>query len=330
MEQEGLSWEEGMALAPQEKAAYEAAAIAPVLVVTGPTATGKTRLAVELSRRFQGEIISVDSRQVYRGMDLGTGKDLEEYREGGEAVPTHLLDVVDPGEPYDLCRFLRDARRALGEIHSRGRLPVLSGGTPLYLAGLLEGYEMGSAPPDPEFRRSLEGLSSEELRALLEKEATPELLARTDMTQDRRVIRALEIARGTPAEPVLPLKKTLILAPKYSREEVRERIRQRLDARLDAGLVEEVQSLRNQGLPPEKLEWFGLEYRYVGRYLEGQLSRQEMHDQLLTQIRRFAKRQDIWFRKLEREGHPIHWIPQGDLDEATRRVEEFLKGGSPL
>jgi tRNA dimethylallyltransferase len=324
MEQEGLSWEEGMALTPQEKAAYESAANAPVLVITGPTATGKTRLAVELSRRFQGEIISVDSRQVYRGMDLGTGKDLEEYREGGIPVPTHLLDVVDPGEPYDLCRYLRDARRALGEIHSRRRLPVLSGGTPLYLAGLLDGYEMGSAPPDPEFRRSLEGLSSAELRALLEKEATPELLARTDMTQDRRIIRALEIARGTPAEPVQPLKKTLILAPKYSRTEVRERILQRLDARLDAGLIEEVQTLRNQGLPPEKLEWFGLEYRYVGRYLEGQLSRQEMHDQLLTQIRRFAKRQDIWFRKLEREGHPIHWIPQGDLEEATSLVEKFL------
>ena len=316
-----------MALTPQEKAAYEAVAIAPVLVVTGPTATGKTRLAVELSRRFQGEIISVDSRQVYRGMDLGTGKDLEEYREGGTPVPTHLLDVVNPGESYDLCRYLRDARRALGEIYSRGRLPVLSGGTPLYLAGLLDGYEMGSAPPDPEFRRSLEGLSSAELRALLEKEATPELLARTDMTQDRRIIRALEIARGTPAEPVLPLKKTLILAPKYSRTEVRERILQRLDARLDAGLIEEVQTLRNQGLPPEKLEWFGLEYRYVGRYLEGQLSRQEMHDQLLTQIRRFAKRQDIWFRKLEREGHPIHWIPQGDLEEATSCVEEFLEKG---
>lgn len=316
-----------MALTPQEAAAYEAATVAPVLVVTGPTATGKTRLAVELARRFRGEIVSVDSRQVYRGMDLGTGKDLEEYREGGDPVPAHLLDVVDPGEPYDLCRYLRDARRSLGDIRSRGQLPVLSGGTPLYLAGLLDGYEMGDAPPDPEFRRSLEGLSSAELRALLEREATPELLARTDTTQDRRVIRALEIARSTtPAAPVLPLKKTLVLAPKYSRGEVRERILQRLDARLDAGLVEEVQGLRAQGLPPEKLEWFGLEYRYVGRYLEGQLSRQEMHDQLLTQIRRFAKRQDIWFRKLEREGHPIHWIPGGNLDEATALVEEFLRG----
>ncbi len=324
MEPEGFSWKGGMALTPQEEAAYEAAAVAPVLVVTGPTATGKTHLAVELGRRFRGEIVSVDSRQVYRGMDLGTGKDLEEYHGGGVPVPTHLLDVVDPGEPYDLCRYLRDARRALGDVRSRGHLPVLSGGTPLYLAGLLDGYEMGAAPPDPEFRRSLEGLSSAELRALLEKEATPELLARTDKTQDRRVIRALEISRGAPAVPVLPLKKTLILAPKYSRGEVRERILQRLDARLDAGLVEEVRGLRARGLPPEKLEWFGLEYRYVGRYLEGQLSLQEMHDQLLTQIRRFAKRQDIWFRKLEREGHPIHWIPRGNIEEATALVAEFL------
>ncbi len=305
---------------------YEEVARQPVVVVTGPTATGKTRLAVELARRFRGEIVSVDSRQVYRGMDLGTGKDLEEYGAGESRVPVHLLDVVDPGERYDLHQYGEAARLALRSIRSRGALPVLCGGTPLYLAALLEGYEMAGGPPDEEYRRQLEAMSEEELLARLRQEASPALLARTDTTQKRRIIRALEIARsGEDLHPIAPLSRTLILAPLYERAEVRERILQRLDARLEAGLIQEVKGLLDQGIPREQLEWFGLEYRYVGRYLAGSLPYPEMREQLVTQIRRFAKRQDIWFRKLEREGHPIHWIPRGETEPAVRLVQAFLE-----
>ena len=304
---------------------FSACASHPVVVVTGPTATGKTRLAVGLAREFGGEILSVDSRQVYRGMDIGTGKDLSEYSEGGATVPCHLVDVVDPGEPYDLYRFLKDARRCFCQVVAKGRLPVLCGGTPLYLAALLDGYEMAGGPADPDFRKTLEGKDIRELVEILQREASPELLAHTDITQERRVIRGIEIARSVAVEIPPSLSNSIILAPKYTREEVRERVRIRLDARLAEGMVEEVRALHDKGgVSWEKLEWFGLEYRYVGRYLAGQLSWQEMHDTLLTQIRQFVKRQDIWFRKMEREGHEIHWIPQGDLPQAIELVREFL------
>lgn len=288
---------------------YEDVARSPLIAVVGPTATGKTAMAVELARRFNGEIVSMDSRQVYRGMDIGTGKDMAEYREGGNPVPVHLVDVVEPGEPYDLCKYLADARRALVDIHRRRRLPILCGGTPLYLAALLDGYALEGSPPDEALRRELEGKPPRELLQILQREASPELLARTDLSQTRRIIRAIEIARsGNAPPPPPPLSNAILLAPKFTREQVRERIRIRLDARLGEGLVEEVQGLLDRGLPPERLEWFGLEYRYVGRFLAGLLTYEEMHDQLLQQIRRFAKRQDTWFRKLEREGHYIHWI----------------------
>ena len=304
---------------------FAACARRPVVVVTGPTATGKTRLAVALAREFGGEILSVDSRQVYRGMDIGTGKDLSEYSEGGAPVPCHLVDVAEPGEAYDLYRFLKDARECFCQVVSRGSLPVLCGGTPLYLAALLDGYEMAGGPPDPAIRKSLEGKDTRELMEILRREASPELLARTDVTQDRRIIRAIEIARSGTAEIPPALTNHIILAPKYTRTEVRERVRLRLDARLEEGMVEEVRALHEEGgVSWEKLEWFGLEYRYVGRFLTGQLSWQEMHDTLLTQIRQFVKRQDVWFRKLEREGHEIHWISQGDIPQAVEVVREFL------
>ncbi len=314
--------------AQDSSALFAAAAAAPAVVVTGPTATGKTRLAVALARRFHGEVLSVDSRQLYRGLDLGTGKDLDEYRDGGPPVPYHLIDLAAPDERYDLFHFLAAARRALVEVNSRHCLPILCGGTPLYLHALLEGYAMEGGAADPEFRRSLDGKSLPELTALLRDTAPPELLRRTDCTQERRVIRALEIARAMQAglpPPPPPLSRTLILAPLYTRAEVRERIRVRLDARLEAGLLDEVRRLHDvDGLSWEQLDWFGLEYRYAARHLSGQLTYLEMHDQLLNHIRQFAKRQDIWFRKMEREGRAIHWIPHGDPEAAAALVQEFL------
>lgn len=304
---------------------YEQAACAPTVIVTGPTATGKTRLAVALAREFGGEIISVDSRQVYRGMDIGTGKDVSEYSEGGSAVKCHLLDIVEPGEKYDLFHFLRDARGVLCDMHARGVLPILCGGTPLYLAALLDGYDLSGGPPDLVARAELEQKPLYELVEILRQEAPEELFARIDLTQERRVIRGIEIARSGIRKMPPKLSRTLILAPKYSRTDVRERIRIRLDERLKGGLVEEVRQLNENGVSFEKLDWFGLEYRYVGRYLAGECTYDEMHDDLLTQIRQFAKRQDIWFRKIEREGHVIHWIDGGDFSMAAALVSEFLK-----
>ncbi len=305
---------------------YAAAAQAPAIVVTGPTATGKTRLAVLLARTFHGEVLSVDSRQVYRGLDLGTGKDLAEYSEGGPAVPYHLIDVADPNERFDLYRFLELARAAMVDMCQRGVTPVICGGTPLYLLALLNGYAMEGGEPDRNLRAELEGKSTAELLEILRAEASPELIARTDTTQDRRIIRAIEIARSIEDRtPPPPLTNTIVLAPQFTRAEVRERIAVRLDARLDAGLIDEVRNLHDQsGMSWERLDWLGLEYRFIARHLQGLLTFQEMHDSLLAHIRQFAKRQDGWFRKFEREGHHIHWIPNGNPEMASDLVRDFL------
>jgi tRNA dimethylallyltransferase len=298
------------------------------LVVTGVTASGKTRLAVHLARKFQGEILSADSRQVYRGLDLGTGKDREEYGTGDEAVPVHLLDIVDPGEEFHLFRFLAEAHQALLDIASRGKLPIIAGGSPLYLQALLDGYDLSGGAPDPELRLQLAQLPLPELIEMLRKEASPALLARTDLTQARRVMRAIEIARsGDLCEPGAALQDSLILAPKYPRPVCHQRIEKRLDERLDQGLVEEVRQLHANGLSWEKLDWLGLEYRYVARFLKGELSWLDMRQSLLVQIRRFCRRQDIWFRKMEREGKVIHWLPEGDPLLAEQLTSAWLRDG---
>ena len=305
---------------------YGAAAAAPTIVVTGPTATGKTRLAVALARQFHGEILSVDSRQVYRGLDLGTGKDLAEYSDGGPTVPYHLIDVANPGEQFDLFRFLELARECLVDMHRRKVRPVLCGGTPLYLAALLDGYAMEGGSPDFQLRNELAGHTIDELTEILRGCATPELFARTDFTQKRRIIRAIEIAQTLQTlPPPPPLSKTILLAPQFTRAEVRERIELRLDARLHAGLVEEVKNLHDQAkMTWEQLDWLGLEYRHVAQFLQGKQTFAEMRETLLAKIRQFAKRQDCWFRKLEREGHPVHWIPNGDCQMAKELVSDFI------
>lgn len=297
------------------------------LIVTGPTACGKTRLAVALAQRLDGEIVSADSRQVYQGMDIGTGKDLDEYSWAGGKVPCHLVDVVAPEEDFHLFRYLELAGGALAEIARRGRLPIVAGGTVLYLKALLDGYHLEGGAPDDALRAELSSLPLSELTARLRQEASPELLARTDLTQARRVIRALEVSRSARAIGGRPLVTgPLILAPYYPRAEIRERIARRLDERLQHGLIEEVQRLREHGLSWERLDWFGLEYRYVAQYLQGQLTLAGMREELLCRIRQFAKRQDIWFRKLERSGHVIHWLPEGRLEDAWPLVGVWLAG----
>ena len=296
------------------------------LVITGPTATGKTKLAVHLARRFGGEIISADSRQVYRHMDLGTGKDLDEYGDGADRVPCHLLDVVDPQEDFHLKKFIELALAAMDGIRSRNRLPVIAGGTPLYVNALIRGYDLPGGEPDPQLREELQSLSHERLMARLQAVATPEFLKRVDITQDKRIIRAIEIALSPEAEPIHaePLDNPLVIAPYYPRKTVRERIEIRLDERLKLGLVEEVRMLHQNGVSWEKLDWFGLEYRYVSRYLKNELTFDQMRTELLAKIRHFCKSQDIWFRKMEREGIAIHWIPEGDTAAAESLVAQWL------
>ena len=296
------------------------------LVITGPTATGKTKLAVHLARRFGGEIISADSRQVYRHMDLGTGKDLDEYGDGADRVPCHLLDVVNPQEDFHLKKFLELALAAMDGIRSRNHLPVIAGGTPLYVNALIRGYDLPGGEPDPQLREELQSLSHEQLMARLQAVATPEFLKRVDITQDKRIIRAIEIALSPQAEPIHaePLDNPLVIAPYYPRKTVRERIEIRLDERLKLGLVEEVRMLHQNGVSWEKLDWFGLEYRYVSRYLKNELTFDQMRTELLAKIRHFCKSQDIWFRKMEREGIAIHWIPEGDTTTAESLVARWL------
>ncbi len=296
------------------------------LVITGPTATGKTKLAVHLARQFNGEIISADSRQVYRGMDIGTGKDLSEYGDGANRVPCHLLDVVEPQEDFHLKRFLELALAAMDDIRSRGHLPVIAGGTPLYVNALLRGYSLPGGEPNQQLREELQQLTREELIQRLQAVASPELLQRTDVTQDKRIIRAIEIASSPQEDSILakPLDNPLVIAPYFPRKTVHERIEARLDERLQQGLVQEVQSLRDHGLSWEKLDWFGLEYRYVARYLKNELTYSQMRTELLAKIRHFCKSQDIWFRKMEREGLVIHWIPQGDPSAAASLVKRWL------
>ncbi len=299
-----------------------------VVVVTGPTATGKTALAVWLARLFDGEIISVDSRQVFRGMDLGTGKDLAEYTSGGATVPVHLIDIADPMEDYHLMAFCRDAAAALKNIAARGKLPIFCGGTALYLDAILRGYTLPGSGPDEEARLRLKDKSVEELLELLREKDPERFAALQDKDNPTRIIRALERCDVTnpQVEPVAELIDPLVIGTFCPRGEVHRRIEARLDQRLEQGMVEEVKQLREQGVSWEKLEFFGLEYRYIAMFLQGKMSRAEMRDQLLFHIRKFAKRQDIWFRKMEREGLDIYWLDQEARNQAPELIRKHLDG----
>jgi len=301
-----------------------------VPVITGPTATGKTAMAVDLARRFNGEIISIDSRQVFRGMDLGTGKDLEDYTTGGTPVPYHLIDIVDPTEEYHLMRFCNDAAAALKDIASRGKLPIFCGGTAMYLDAILRGYELPGGGYDVEERRELKTKPLEELQQMLKSSYPERWKNLKDKENPNRIIRALELPSEPQAqvETINDIIEPLVLAPYYHRKIVHQRIEQRLDQRLNAGMIEEVESLHKSGVSYERLEFFGLEYRFVSLYLQGKLSREEMRDQLLFAIRKFAKRQDIWFRKMEREGLDIYWLDDASRNQAPELVEKFLAGAA--
>ena len=292
-----------------------------LITVLGPTASGKTRFAVQLADRLGAEIISGDSRQVYRRMDLGTGKDLDDYRIGDRNVPYHLIDIVEPGTKYNVFEYQRDFLEAYNDIRRRGRKAVLCGGTGLYIESVLRAYRLSPVPQNPELRERLADKSLEELTALL---ATYKSLHNTtDVDTAQRAIRAIEIEeyyRQTPLDRrPFPKIESLTLGVDVSREVRRERISQRLRKRLDEGMCGEVERLLAEGIKPEDLIYYGLEYKYVTLYVTGQITFDEMAQQLEIAIHQFAKRQMTWFRGMERRGTPILWIRLGeDFDETLR------------
>lgn len=298
-----------------------------MIVVTGPTATGKTRRAVDLAKAFDGEIISADSRQVYRGMDLGTGKDLEEYGH----IPFHLIDICPAGYRYNLFEYLRDFQIAYDDINARGRLPILCGGTGLYVESVVNGVRLPDVPENPQLRASLASKTLDELTQILAEMKT--LHNVTDVDTVKRAIRAIEIQsyyKEHPDKAVLtkphPMKEVTIIGVEIDREARRQRISSRLRSRLDNGMIDEVKSLIDSGISPDDLIYYGLEYKFITLHVIGQLSFDEMLAKLEIAIHQFAKRQMTWFRGMERRGFKIHWLPY-DLptDEFVERVKEIAK-----
>lgn len=300
----------------------------PLLTLLGPTASGKTALAAELAVRLDAEIISADSRQVYRGMDLGTGKDLSDYNVRGHQVPYHLIDIADAGYRYNVFEYQRDFLRAYEEVRSRGRLPLLCGGTGMYLESVLKGYRLLPVPENPELRNQLADKTLEELTEILRSYKT--LHNSTDVDTAKRAIRAIEIEEyyrtQAPRERSFPKLKSLIIGVSIDRELRREKITRRLRQRLDEGMVEEVRHLIYNGVPPEDLIYYGLEYKYLTLHVIGQLSYDEMFRQLETAIHQFAKRQMTWFRGMERRGFTIHWVDAHlPMEEKIAFVVDKLK-----
>jgi tRNA dimethylallyltransferase len=287
-----------------------------LLVILGPTASGKTRIGVQIARALDGEIISADSRQVYRGMDIGTGKDLNEYG----SVPYHLVDLVDPGYEFNVFEFQRRFLEAFRAIRRRGHLPVLVGGTGLYLEAVLKAYRLVEVPENPGLRQELAGFSLESLAARL-KAANPRLHNTTDLLDCERLMRAIEIAEfsgeGGPPRSPLPEFTPIVFGIRLDRKILRQRITQRLRERLNRGMIEEAEGLLRKGVSFETLEFYGLEYRFVAQYLKGKLNRNDMFQKLNSAIHRFAKRQETWFGRMERQGILIHWVDGNEEPAAT-------------
>ena len=297
-----------------------------LLVILGPTASGKTRLGVELARQLGGEIISADSRQVYRGLDIGAGKDLQEYSAGGPPVAYHLIDIVDLDEEYSVFNFQRDFYAAFEKLQKRRTNAIVVGGTGLYLEAVLKGYRMVEVPVDPVLRADLERLETEELARRLM--SLREVHNTTDLKDRDRLFRAIEIAEfSAQHEPEPgPEIKAIVIGVVWARQELRRRIRERLTDRLENGLIEEVQGLRDRGASWEKLHYFGLEYRFVAGFLRGRIkNRNDLKQKLASAICAFAKRQETWFRRMQRRGIEIDWVDGGDVDQALRVVK--ARGG---
>jgi len=278
-----------------------------LVVVLGPTASGKTTLGVQLAQQLNGEIISADSRQVFRGMDIGTGKDLVEY----DTIPYHMIDILDPGAEFSVFAFQKCFFEAFEAISAAGKMPVLVGGTGLYLDAALRGYRMIEVPENLTLRAELNALSLKQLQQRL-LSLKPEQHNQTDLDDRDRLLRAIEIATGekefNTSLTELPLLQPIIFGIRWERAVLRQRITTRLRQRLNEGMVEEVERLHSAGVSWERLDYYGLEYRFIAQHLQGKLNRNDMTQKLNSAIHQFAKRQETWFRRMERQGIEIHWL----------------------
>jgi tRNA dimethylallyltransferase len=300
-----------------------------ILVVTGPTASGKTALAAAIAHRTGGEIISADSRQVYRGMDLGTGKDYHDYMVDGSQIPFHLIDIVDPGYKYNVFEYQRDFNRVYSDLKKRKVFPVVCGGSGMYTDSIISGYKMFEVPPDSGLRVELEKKSMEELKEILL--TYKNLHNTTDSDTKKRVIRAIEIEHSSRNKAKhgfeFPKVKALLTGIIFDRDKRRKMITERLKQRLDSGMIDEVKKLIDQGINTETLIYYGLEYKFITLFLTGKISYSEMVRDLEIAIHQFAKRQMTWFRGMERRGIKIHWIDgMLPMEEKVEKVMKLLNG----
>lgn len=302
-----------------------------MITIIGPTASGKTSLAVAVASSLNGEIISADSRQVYRRMNIGTGKDLDEYQADGKKIDYHLIDICEPGTKYNLFEYQRDFLAAYKQIIERNKLPVLCGGTGLYVESVLGSYQLSPVPQNPTLRKKLEGKTLEELTGMLEKlkqKNHSTMHNKTDVDSPQRAIRAIEIEaynRHNPiSERMFPQLESLLVGVHVDRETRRKRISERLKFRLENGMIDEVKGLLQEGIPAENLLYYGLEYKYVTDHVIGNISYKDMYERLEIAIHQFAKRQMTWFRGMERRGFHIHWI-EGILpmDEKLKEIKRL-------
>ena len=295
-------------------------------VILGPTASGKTQLAAKLANDLHGEIISADSRQVYKNMDIGTGKDLNQYIINGRRIPYHLIDIVAPENEFNLFEFQNRFYKTFSELIEKKILPVLVGGTGLYLESVLTGYNMPHAPMDQELRKELSRKSKDELQKML-LALKPQLHNKTDLEDSERLIRAIEIERARSAKDQTqkPDINAVVFGIRWERSTLRQRITVRLKERLEQGMIEEVMKLHTAGLTWKKLESFGLEYRFISQYLQKKITFDEMKNRLNTAIHQFAKRQETWFRRMEKKGVVINWLQSNDYSLLKESVMKFLQ-----
>ena len=302
----------------------------PLITVLGPTAVGKTSFGVRLALALDAEIISADSRQVFKGMDIGTGKDIADYQFGDKVVPHHLIDIAEPGTEYNVYRFRHDFLEAYQTIHSRNKLPLLCGGTGMYLESVLLDYDLVEVPENQALREKLAGLPDEQLIRMISN--TRQLHNTTDTSDRERLTRALEIELFKQEHPNLDklpdFSNTPVIGIRYDREIIRNRITQRLNQRLNEGMIDEVRQLMEKGVSADRLLFYGLEYKYITMYLTGELSYSQMVRLLNTAIHQFAKRQMTWFRRMEKKGVRIFWLEgenglEANINKALLYIKNF-------